>query len=280
MKCLIVEGNISDFSLCLESEGRAKGTIEKYKRDISKFSKFMNGKPVTPQDALGWREALFLTGYAPQTINSMLSALNRFFSFMGWQGYKVSHLRVQRKIFREQERELDIFEYRRLLDASKKLGKNRLLLLMETICSCGIRVSEVQAITVDAAQSGRAVISTKGKIRTILLPRKLCQKLQKYIKKNGIKSGPIFISKSGRSLSRHQIWAEMKAICTYAEVCPSKVFPHNLRHLFARTFYKATHDIVQLADVLGHSRLETTRIYLISTGFDHAMQLEQLGLVR
>ena len=170
-------------------------------------------------------------------------------------------------------------EYLRLLETANHLGKARLVLLIETICATGIRVSEVRYITAEAIQTGRADIALKGKIRTILLPGKLCRKLQKYARKQKITSGEIFLTRSGKGISRRQIWAEMKALCRKANVAPSKVFPHNLRHLFARTFYRACRDVAKLADVLGHSSIETTRIYLISTGVEHARQLERLGLI-
>lgn len=279
MEFYVTSKVLKAFSTNLKQEGRTKGTIQKYMRDLYNFVKWSGHVPVSSQLVIEWRDHLSSEGYAPVTINSMLSALNKFFEFMGWQACKVKHLRIQRKIFREESRELNIIEYRRLLATAKRLGKKRLFLLMETICASGIRVSEIAAITVGAIKSGKADISLKGKIRTILLPKKLCRKLTKYAYERGIFSGPIFVSKRGQTLSRHQIWAEMKKLCCEANVQPSKVFPHNLRHLFARTFYEATHNIVLLADVLGHSRLETTRIYLISSGYDHGKQLEQLGLV-
>lgn len=191
----------------------------------------------------------------------------------------MKYLKIQRKMFRSPERELAKGEYLRLLETADALGKVRLRLLIETICATGIRVSEVKYITVETVQAGCTDIALKGKIRTILLPRKLCRKLQKYAKKQKITSGEIFLTRSGRGISRRQIWAEMKALCRKAGVPASKVFPHNLRHLFARTFYRACRDVAKLADVLGHSSIETTRIYLISTGIEHARQIERLGLI-
>ena len=218
-------------------------------------------------------------GYAPATINSMLSAVNALFRFLGRENCKIRFLRVQRKAFREQSRELTRAEYQRLLDTAAEQGQERLGLLMETICATGIRVSEVRYITVEAAQRGRAEINLKGKIRTILLPAKLCRKLLKYARKQKTASGEIFLTKSGKPVSRRQIWREMKMLCEKAGVESSKVFPHNLRHLFAATFYKVCRDIVKLADILGHSSINTTRIYLMTTGTEHARQLEKLGLV-
>ena len=213
------------------------------------------------------------------TVNAMLAALNGFFRFLGRTDCRVKFLKIQRRLFREAGRELTRPEYERLHAAAQSRGQERLALLMETICATGIRVSEVKYITVEAARRGRADISLKGKIRTILVPNKLCRKLLKYAKAQKTASGEIFLTRSGKGLSRKQIWAEMKAICAAARVAPSKVFPHNLRHLFARTFYRVCRDVAKLADLLGHSSIETTRIYLISAGAEHARALERLGLV-
>ena len=209
----------------------------------------------------------------------MLAAVNAFFRFAGWEECRVRALRLQRRMFREPERELSREEYLRLLETARGRGQERLALLMETICATGIRVSEVRDITVEAVRAGRAEIALKGKIRTILLPGKLCRKLRKYAAARGIASGQVFLTRTGNSLSRKQIWAEMKALCQAAGVPASRVFPHNLRHLFARAFYRACRDVAKLADVLGHSSVETTRIYLLSTGAEHARYLEGLGLV-
>ena len=192
---------------------------------------------------------------------------------------QIKSLKIQRKIFTDKNKELTKEEYGRLIRAAKEKGNMRLALLFETICATGIRVSEVRYITLESAPAGRADISLKGKIRTILIPGDLCRKLKKYAKKNGIKTGEIFLSRSGRPLSRKQIWADMKSVCRAACVESEKVFPHNLRHLFARTFYRATKDVVKLADVLGHSNISTTRIYLISTEKEHRSALEGLRLV-
>ena len=206
--------------------------------------------------------------------------MNQFFTFLGWEDCRVKALKIQRKLFRDDRRELTREEYERLLDAARGLDRERLALLLETICATGIRVSEVKYITVEAARAGRAEVSLKGKLRTILLPGKLCRKLKKYARAQKIASGEIFLTRSGRSLSRRQIWAEMKRLCKAAGVAPSKVFPHNLRHLFARTFYKVCRDVVKLADVLGHSSIETTRIYLISTGAEHMKILSRMHLIQ
>ena len=290
----ITEKEVQMFSRFLRSEDRSGGTIDKYLRDVRAFSAWLGDQPLTKeqvfrwkdhlavcghQAAAGWRDCLVGEGRAPVTVNSMLSAVNRFLRFAGREDCRVRFLRVQRRTFREQSRELTREEYRRLLDAAQEQGRERLALLMEAIGATGIRVGEVRYITVEAARSGRAEIYLKGKIRTILLPAKLCRKLLKYAGRRGIAEGEIFRTKSGRGVSRRQIWREMKGLCEKAGVEASKVFPHNLRHLFATLFYRACRDIVKLADVLGHSSINTTRIYLMTTGAEHARQLEKMGLV-
>lgn len=276
---ILTEERIAAYGRDLATEERSHGTIENYLRHVRIFAAWLNGTPATKEQAAGWKEYLISQGYAPTTINSMLAALNGLFRFLGWDECRVKFLKVQRRLFRDAGRELTRPEYEHLLETAKERGQDRLVLLMEAICATGIRVSEVRYITVEAAQRGRAEISLKGKIRTILLPRKLCRKLLKYAKKNKTVSGEIFLTRNGTSLSRRQIWAELKHLCKYAGVEPSKVFPHNLRHLFATLFYKACKDIVRLADVLGHSSIETTRIYLVTSGTEHIRQLERLGLV-
>lgn len=275
----ITEERISEYKAYLIGEERAPATVEKYMRDIRAFAVWLDGRAADKENIATWKAELLVQGLTPGTVNSKLSALNGFFNFLGWQDCRVRFLRIQRRVFRSREKELTREEYDRLLATAAEQGKHRLTLLMETICATGIRVSEVRYITVEAAQRGMTEIVLKGKIRTILLPGKLCRKLLKYAKRQRIGRGEIFRTASGRSMSRRQIWGEMKNLCRAAQVEPSKVFPHNLRHLFARTFYRACQDIVTLADVLGHSSIETTRIYLISTGAEHARRLEQLGLV-
>ena len=275
----ITEEWVTSFGQYLRQEERSAGTIEKYLRDVRAFAAWLGGTPLTKEAAALWKGGLLDQGCTPATVNSKLAALNKFFSFAGWAEFRVKPLKIQRRLFRDDSRELTRAEYLRLLETAHALGRERLALLMETICATGIRVSEVQNITVEAARRGKTEIALKGKIRTILLPGKLCRKLLKYARKRQIASGKIFLTKGGRGMSRGQIWAEMKALCQEAGVAASKVFPHNLRHLFARTFYKAYRDVAKLADVLGHSSLETTRIYLISTSAEHAVMLEGLHLL-
>ena len=279
MERKIGAGQLAAFRRWLLEEEREPATIEKYLREVRAFAAWLEGAPVTKEGATAWKACLTASGFQPGTVNGKLSALNKFFAFLGWLDCRVKYLKIQRRVFRSSERELSREEYARLLETARALGRERLALLIETICATGIRVSELKYITVESMRNGRTEISLKGKIRTILIPGKLCRKLLKYARKRKIASGEIFLTRSGKSLSRRQIWAEMKALCARAGVERTKVFPHNLRHLFARTFYRACRDVVKLADVLGHSSIETTRIYLISTGAEHARQLERLGLV-
>ena len=276
---VLTQKELSAFAAHLRREEKSAGTAEKYLRDAGRFARWLEGRPVTAELAAAWREYLTAQGYAPVTVNAALSALNGLFRFLGWEECRVKFLKIQRRVFREEGRELTRPEYDRLLAAARSLGRDRLALLMEAICSTGVRVSEVKYLTVEAARAGRAEVRLKGKIRTILLPGKLCRKLLKYAKTQKTVSGEIFLTRNGKSLGRRQIWAEMKRVCREAGVVPSKVFPHNLRHLFATTFYRACKDIVRLADVLGHSSIDTTRIYLMTTGEEHARLLEGLRLI-
>lgn len=276
---ILTNRQIVSFRQHLKREEREQSTIEKYVRDVRLFEAWLSGRRVTAEIVTDWKNYLRTEGYKPETINAKLSALNKFFAFMRWLECRIKYLKIQKKLFRGTEKELTKGEYVRLLETADALRKNRLALLIETICATGIRVSEVRYITVEAVRAGYADVALKGKIRTILLPAKLCRKLQKYARKQKIASGEIFLTRNGKGVSRRQIWAEMKALCKKAGVAASKVFPHNLRHLFARTFYRACRDVAKLADVLGHSSIETTRIYLISTGKEHTRQLERLGLI-
>ena len=270
---------IEVFTKKLQAAERSAGTIEKYRRDVQSFITWLGARDVSHEAAAEWKQHLQVQGYSPATINSMLVAVNRFFDCMGWQDCRVKTLKIQRRLFRQENRNLSKEEYIKLINTACQRGMERLALLMETVCATGIRVSEVQYITVEAARQGRTEISLKGKIRTILLPGKLCRKLLKYARKQKTVSGEIFLTRNGTGLSRKQIWAEMKALCRFAGVEASKVFPHNLRHLFAQTFYRVTHDVAKLADLLGHSSIETTRIYLIATGAEHEGLINKLKLI-
>ena len=271
----LTDAHITAYARSLREEERAPATIEKYLRNLRFFSAW----PVTKDLAARWKESLLAQGLTPATVNGRLAAVNGLFCFLGWNDCRVRALKVQRKVFRDGSRDLSRGEYKRLVETALRLKLEWLALVMETICSTGIRVSEVRFITVEAAMTRRADVMLKGKLRTILLPDKLCRKLLKFAGKEKIVSGEIFLAEDGKSISRCRIWREMKALCKAAGVESSKVFPHNLRHLFAVCFYRAARDIVKLADMLGHSSINTTRIYLLSTGAEHARQLEKLGLV-
>ena len=255
------------------------GTIEKYLRDVRQFMRWLNGAAVEGSSVSTWKQTLLAQQLSPVTINSKIAALNGLFQMLGWHDCRSSYIKVQRRLFRDASRELSREEYEQLVQTAHVGHKRRLALVMETICASGIRVSELRYITVEAARGGKAEIMLKGKVRVILLPDKLCRKLLKFAKKEKITSGEIFLTTGGKSLSRKQIWADMKALAKRAGIDARKIFPHNLRHLFATVFYTACKDIVRLADVLGHSSIETTRIYLITSGAEHRQQLEKLQLV-
>ena len=278
MEHIITQAQIEAYCAALWSDERSAGTVAKYRRDVTAFADWLEGRPATKETAAGWKAHLLEHHYAPRTVNSMLAAVNGFFKFAGWD-IRVKFLKVQHQLFRDTARELTRAEYDRLLTAAQSSGQERLALIMETLCATGIRISELRYITVEAAEAGRATISLKGKIRTILLSTKLCRKLQKYARKQKIASGEVFLTKSGKPITRRQVWYELKRLCKAAGVEASKVFPHNFRHLFATIFYRACKDIARLADVLGHSSIETTRIYLTVSGTEQARQLDRLGLV-
>ncbi len=263
----------------LRREEKSGATMEKYLRDVRAFACWLDGREITKETTSEWKAHLVAQGYAPATVNAMLSALNSLLEFLHLRECRVRFLKIQRRLFRDAGRELTKEDYQRLLSAAYKLRRERLGLLVETIGATGIRVSEVPYITVEAVQKGKAEIALKGKIRTILLPGRLCRKLLKYANKQKTASGAIFRTKSGKELGRRQIWAELKGLCRHAGVEPGKVFPHNLRHLVATVFYRACRDMAKLADLLGHSSIKTTRIYLTASGTEHQREIDRLGLV-
>ena len=270
---------LESFATHLREDEKSEATIEKYVRDVRSFAEWLGGREPSKDAALLWKAELLRRQYAPATVNAKLAALNRFFLCCGRGECRVKPLRIQRRVFCRSERELTRLEYRKLVDTAQRSRRSRTALIMETICATGIRVSELRYITVEAARRGETSIALKGKVRAILLPRRLSQKLLRYARKNGIGSGSIFRNATGECISRKRIWSDMKFICRMAGVAPSKVFPHNLRHLFAVTYYNVCRDMNKLADVLGHSCIETTRTYLITSGKEHALYLEQLKLV-
>ena len=273
----ITESAAEGFAAALRQREYSEGTVTGYLRSLRRFAGWSGGT-ASRSRAAAWK-LLLADRCAPATVNTMLAGINCFFALQGWEECRVKPLRLQRRSFQDPERELSREDYCRLVQTARTLGRERLALLMETICATGIRVGEVPCITVEAARRGKTSISLKGKVRTILLPGKLCRRLLRYARAQGLSAGPVFLTGRGRPLSRTQIWAEMKRLCRAAGVVPTRVFPHNLRHLFARTFYGLCRDIVKLADVLGHSSIDTTRIYLRTTGAEHIRQLERLHLL-
>ena len=279
-KLQLTEREFDQFEDYLRHDEREESTIEAYLRSLTRFAEWADGRSVTKELAMEWKTALAESGYRPISVNAMLAAVNKFFICMGREDCKVKYLKLQRQMFRKSEKDLSKEEYQRLVQAAHEKGDLRMELILETICATGIRVGELKYITVEAIRAGVAEIALKGKIRTILLPHRLCRKLQKYAKQQKIASGKLFLTQDGLPVSRQSIWTRMKALCEAAGVERSQVFPHNLRSLFARSFYGSCHDVVRLADVLGHSSIETTRIYLMSTGKEYLRQLDKLGLVQ
>ena len=263
------------FEEYLRQEEKGELTVEKYLRDARAFLAWLGDKELGKTEVLSYKETL-LQAYAVTSVNSILSSINSALDCIGRADCKVKTIKQQRRVFCAAEKELTKKEYEKLLQAAK--SKPRLCLLMQTICSTGIRVSEHRFITVEAARQGYAEVRLKGKYRTVLLPRELCKALLKYAKQRGITGGSIFVTASGKPLNRCNIWAEMKKLCFTAGVSREKVFPHNLRHLFAKTYYTLEKDIVRLADILGHSSINTTRIYTIESGDTHRKQIEKMKL--
>ena len=269
--------NIKEFANYLRREERSAATQEKYLRDVRSFCAYADGNEITKELVVGWKQKLVDGGYAVRSINSMLASINNFLDFLGLSNCKVKNIRTQRQTYCAEDKELTKSEYLRLLSASKK--NEQLNLVIQTICGTGIRVSELQYFTVEAVRREEIAINCKGKTRTILVPGKLKNILLNYAKRRGIAAGAIFVTRTGKLLNRSNIWSAMKKLCESAGVKPSKVFPHNLRKLFARTFYGIEKDIAKLADILGHSSINTTRIYIMTTGIEHRRKIERLGLV-
>lgn len=270
---------VAEFSAHLKNEEKSKNTTEKYLRDVRMFAAHFRGTEITKEMVIAYKSKLLAEHYAVRSVNSMLASLNSLFTFLGWSDCKVKSMKLQRQIYCPEEKELTKAEYLRLVNTAKRKGKERLNLILQTICGTGIRVSELKYITVEAAKSGKAVVALKGKTRSVFLVKELQKKLLRYATEQNISSGTIFITRNGKPLSRTNIWREMKGLCQEAGVNPQKVFPHNLRHLFARVFYGIDKDIAKLADILGHSSINTTRIYIISTGNEHRRQMEHMHLI-
>lgn len=274
----ITPERIEKYAAYLRESERSGSTIRKYVHDLGALAEFLSGRPVSKGALLEWKEEL-VGQYAPASVNNKLAAINGFLAFCGLNELRLRKLKIQKSLFLSEERELTKSEYVRLVRAAERAENERLSLVIQTICATGIRVSELRFITAEAVQTGRAEVANKGKRRTVFLPDKLRKLLKSYLQKQKITAGAVFVSKSGKPLDRSNIWRDMKKLCESAGVEPSKVFPHNLRHLFARTYYSLEHDLSRLADILGHSNVTTTRIYTAESGAVHARQIGRLGLV-
>lgn len=270
---------IEKFRLYLLDEEKSDNTIEKYLRDVTALANFCKSTAITKEVVIAYKEKLIEDHYSISSINSMLAGINSLFCFMGWHDLRVKTIKFQRQVFYPEEKELTRKDYERLCQAALKAKDERLYLILQTICATGIRVSELKFITVESVRKGKALVSLKGKCRYIFIVRELQKKLLRYAAKQGIKVGSVFITRTGKPISRITVWREMKNLCVRAKVNPQKVFPHNLRRLFAREFYRIKKDISKLADILGHSTINTTRIYLMGTGMEHLLYMENMCLV-
>ena len=272
------ESMIPPYKAALLEAEKSAATIEKYLYSTRQFVTHCAGRRIDKALVLEYK-AMLGEVYAPASANVALAAINGFLRFCGWGDCCVKPFKTQKAVYRPEEKELSRAEYIRLIKAAQEKSSERLALLLESICATGIRVSELQYITVKAVAQGEAVVTSKGKTRTVFLPATLRKQLQRYTQKRNIRTGPVFVTRTGRPVNRSNIWREMKALCERAQVAPSKVFPHSLRHLFARTFYSIDHDVAKLADILGHSNINTTRIYIITTGAEHRRKMETMRLV-
>lgn len=269
---------IENFRKNLELQEKSTSTIEKYIRDVKAFSVYAENAAITKEKVIAYKKYL-RNNYAVRSVNSMLASINSLFNSLEWHDLKVKSLKLQQQVFCSEDRELTKAEYARLCKTAERKKNKRLNLILQTICGTGIRVSELQYITVEAAKQGEAVVNCKAKTRSVFIVKELKQKLLRYAAEQNIKSGMIFVTRAGKPISRTNIWREMKALCAEADVNPGKVYPHNLRHLFARVFYGIEKDIAKLADILGHSSINTTRIYIISTGTEHRKKMENMHLI-
>ena len=278
MKRILDPKQMQEFEFYLRNEERSVATIEKYMRDVRFFASFVCDAEIDKQKVLDYKGKLGET-YAVSSANSMIAAMNCFLRFCGWHDMCVKQFKMQRQVYCSEEKELTRAEYIRLLEAANAKHNERLNLIIQTICGTGIRVSELQYITVEALHNGEAIVNCKGKNRRVFIVPELKKKLLRYVKEQGISTGTVFVTRGGKPVSRNSIWKDMKALCEQANVSPSKVFPHNLRHLFARTFYGIEKDIAKLADILGHASINTTRIYIVTTGAEHKRKMEHMRLI-
>ena len=274
----ITQECLSAYLIRLREEEKSPHTIQKYFRDVKAFGNFADGDFSGKETVLRWKERLN-RNYKPRSVNSMLASLNHFFSFMGWERLRVRMFRIQEEIYEREERELTRMEYERLLRETRRRKNRRMEMLLQTLGATGIRISELPFITVETVRKGKADVRGKGKQRQVFLPGELCQALRRYGREQKITAGPLFVTRTGRPLDRSNIWREMKKLCERSGVSPQKVFPHNLRHLFAKIFYQLEKDIVKLADILGHSSINTTRIYTKESGKSHRRMIERMKLI-
>lgn len=276
---VLTDDKISSFAIYLKNEEKSKNTIEKYIRDVKLFFAYVKSVEITKEKVIAYKNKLICDNYAIRSVNSMIASINILFVFLGWLDLKAKNIKLQRQIYYPEEKELTKAEYIRLCRTAERKHNERLNLILQTICGTGIRVSELRFITVEAIKSKVAIVSLKGKTRSVFIVKELKKKLLRYAKNQNIKSGMIFVTRTGKAINRTNIWREMKSLCKDANVNPQKVFPHNLRHLFARVFYGIEKDIAKLADILGHSSIDTTRIYIISTGTEHRRCMENMRLI-
>ncbi len=273
----VTERRIKKYLAFLAEQEKSPATLGQYAHSLRRLTGFLQGGPLTKAATIAWKESL-TRQYAPASVNAMLAAANGLFAFYGWAHCRVRPLKIQKDLFCRTENELSEGEFARLVCAARQCGNQRLVLMLQTLCTTGIRVSELQFITAEAVRQGRAAICCKGKRRVVFLPKKLRRVLQKFLHKQKRTAGAVFVTKTGKPLDRSNIWREMKRLCKLANVAPGKVFPHNLRHLFARTFYSMEKDLSRLADILGHSSTNTTRIYMVESGAAHARQVERMSV--
>lgn len=275
----ITRKKIEGYLTHLQEEERSAATLEKYTRDLQVFYRYLPAGKGVDKGTVQAYKAWLTEGYAPASVNAMLASVNGLLGYCNWHECRVKPLKIQRKAFQQPEKALTKEEYLRLVETAQEQGNQKVALLLQSVGATGARASEVRYVTVEAARRGRAVIRLKGKVRTILLPRQLCQALLSYAKEEKIRSGEVFLTRNGRGMNRKEIWAAFKRLCGQAGVPAGKVFPHNLRHLFARTFYAVRRDLAKLADVLGHSSVETTRLYLVSTWEEHVRYFDEMHLL-
>ncbi len=280
MERFITEEIFLQYKEYLYGEEKSESTIKKYMRDLRKLAGYMAGREVTKKLVTGYKKYLKeKKGYKLTSINSFIVAANRLFEYLGWYELKIRTYRIQKEVFVPESRNLSKAEYKKLVKAALNKGKKRLAMIIQTVCATGMRISELSGVTLESVAEGVVEIYCKGKQRMVLLPGKLRKKLQRYIKENRIVSGVVFCTSGGKAVDRSNIWKEMKLIGEEAGIYRGKVYPHNLRHLFAREFYAAGKDIAKLADVLGHSNIETTRGYIKATSTEHQRLLDRMGLV-